>query len=220
MLRILSLLIILLTAIALSDQLALVDKRIDDKQLAQRSYQQDIDQEDEDYPSCQRNCTELNPETAIQNCPTLRRGLSCGKYVIYHYHRRCSVATVYCQRNMTNVREVAVYVAVVGTELNANKSGLFVLPYLDKSELSVPQVVVEKAHHGDGNMGELVCDSSGSWVLYDTNYRYMIEHLFCLVVEARNLNYLLDLRRPEFDRAESSVPYQQGSLEFFEQRKF
>lgn len=74
---------------------------------------------DEYYPSCQRNCTELNPETAIQNCPALRRGLSCGKYMVYHYHRRCSVATVYCQRNMTNVKEVAVYVAVIGTDLNA-----------------------------------------------------------------------------------------------------
>lgn len=103
---------------------------------------------------------------------------------------------------------------------NFSKSGLFVLPYLDKNEISVPQIVVEKAHHGDGNMGELVCDSSGSWVLYDTNYRHMVEHLFCLVVEARNLNYLLDLRRPEFDRAKSSVPYQHGSLEFFDQPRF
>lgn len=91
------------------------------------------------------------------------------------------------------------------------------LPYIDKKEISVPQIVVEKAYHGDGNMGELVCDLSGNWILYDTNYQYKIEHLFCLVVEARNLNYLLDLRRPKFDRATPLIPYRRGDQEFFDQ---
>lgn len=100
---------------------------------------------------------------------------------------------------------------------NFSETGLFVLPYIDQTEMSVPQIVVEKAHHGNGNMGELVCDSNNTWILYDTNYRYMVEHLFCLVVEARNLNYLLDLRRPQFDRTIPMVPYEPGNLEFFEQ---
>ncbi|CAG9536387.1 unnamed protein product [Cercopithifilaria johnstoni] len=208
-------LVILLTELIISNQFALFDKKFYDKQLKDgqllRSYQSN------EHLSCQRNCTELNPETVLQNCPTLKRGLTCGKYKVYHYHRRCSIATVYCRRNMTNVKEVAVYVAVTGIDLNANKTGLFVLPYIDREEMSVPQIVVEKAHHGNGNMGELVCDSNGNWILYDTNYRYMVEHLFCLVVEARNLNYLLDLRRPEFDRAKSLIPYQLGDPEFFDQ---
>lgn len=72
----------------------------------------------DEYSSCQRNCTELNPETVFQNCPVLRRGLTCGKYKVYHYHHRCSTATVYCRRNLTNIKEVAVYVAVTGTDLN------------------------------------------------------------------------------------------------------
>ncbi|KAL3993923.1 hypothetical protein ACH3XW_19620 [Acanthocheilonema viteae] len=195
------LLAVLLTEIIISNQFVIFDKKFDD----------------DEHLSCQRNCTELNPETVFQNCPALKRGLACGKYKVYHYHRRCSTATVYCRRNMTNIKEVAVYVAVTGTDINANKTGLFVLPYVDKNEMSVPQIVVEKAHHGNGNMGELVCDSNGSWILYDTNYRYLVEHLFCLVVEARNLNYLLDLRRPEFDRSKPLVPYQHGNLEFFDQ---
>ncbi|KAK6103606.1 hypothetical protein QQG55_13145 [Brugia pahangi] len=216
------LLIILLKESILSDQFVLFGKNLDEWQLKDnqllRSYQS-IEQQGNIYehPLCQRNCTELNPETVLQNCPALQRGLTCGKYKVYHYHRRCLTATVYCQRNMTNIKEVAVYVAVTGTDLNANKTGLFVLPYIDKNEISVPQIIVEKAHHGNGNMGELVCDSSGTWILHDINYRYMVQHLFCLVVEARNLNYLLDIRRPKFDRVTPSVPYQRGDTKFFEQ---
>ncbi|EJW82045.1 hypothetical protein WUBG_07044 [Wuchereria bancrofti] len=215
------LLIILLKESILSDQFVLFDKNLDDWQLKDnqllRSYQSIEQQGNYEHPLCQRNCTELNPETVLQNCPALQRGLTCGKYKVYHYHRRCLTATVYCRRNMTNIKEVAVYVAVTGTDLNANKTGLFVLPYIDKNEISVPQIIVEKAHHGNGNMGELVCDSSGAWILHDTNYRYMVQHLFCLVVEARNLNYLLDIRRPKFDRVTLSIPYQRGNPKFFEQ---
>uniref|UniRef100_A0A915PDR2 Uncharacterized protein n=1 Tax=Setaria digitata TaxID=48799 RepID=A0A915PDR2_9BILA len=151
-----------------------------------------------------------------KNCPALQRGLTCGKYNVYHYHRQCSIATIYCRRNLTNVREVAVYVAATGTDLNKNKSGLFVLPYLDRKDLFVPLLVVEKPHHGNGGKGELVCGSNGKWILYDINYRYEVEHLFCLVVEARNLNYLMDLAHPELKRVTPVVPFRRNDPEFFE----
>uniref|UniRef100_A0A0R3RUP7 Kazal-like domain-containing protein n=1 Tax=Elaeophora elaphi TaxID=1147741 RepID=A0A0R3RUP7_9BILA len=216
------LLVILLTELSLSNQFILFDKKFDDSQSKDEQLlrsNQNIDEEGNIYeqPSCRRNCTELNPEDVLRNCPALQRGLTCGKYKVYHYHRRCLTATVYCRRNMTNIKEVAAYVAVIGTDLDANKTGLFVIPYIDRKEMTVPQIIVEKAHHGNGNMGELVCGSSGSWILYDTKYRYMVKQLFCLVVEARNLNYLLDLRHPKFNRTQSLVPYQQGDPNFFNQ---
>uniref|UniRef100_A0A1I7VP56 Uncharacterized protein n=1 Tax=Loa loa TaxID=7209 RepID=A0A1I7VP56_LOALO len=222
-LNLIILLVILLEEIIPSHQLALFDGKLDIGQLKDDRLlhlYESIEQQGNvfyEHPSCQQNCTELNPDAVLQKCPVLQRGLTCGKYKVYHYRRHCLTATVYCRRNMTNINEVAVYVAVTGTDLNANKTGLFVLPYIDKKEISVPQIVVEKAYQGNGNMGELVCDSSGNWILYDTNYQYMVEHLFCLVVEARNLNYLLDLRRPEFDRITTLIPYRRRDPEFFNQ---
>lgn len=176
------------------------------------SMQPDEDYEDE--PSCGCDCPELDPETVHIGCPPLQRGLRCGNYSVYHYHRKCLVATVYCHRNSTN-SEVGIYVAGTGTDIDRNSTGLFVLPYIDEKEGYVPPLVLEKPYQAGTSKGELVCGANGKWILYDTHYRYEVDHLFCLVSEATNLNYLMDLSFAGPERS-TPKPFRRGDRNFFE----
>ncbi|VDM95758.1 unnamed protein product [Thelazia callipaeda] len=169
----------------------------------------------DDGPICFWNCPKLQPEMALQNCPKLKRGLICGKYQIYHDYRPCPTATIFCRRNMTNFKEAGVYVAVIATDLANKKHGLYIVPYVDRENGIVQPLVLEKPYHGNFGRGDLFCGSNGHWVLHDTTYQFEVEKIFCLIVHARNLNHVLDLKNPTYDRITPIKPFEVGDPEFF-----